>query len=133
MNEPRANCSAVVMPDDSIYVFGGKADIQTYHDSIEKYNPETYEWTFTGINLVEKVAFPISYLREDNSIIVIGGETESKTNSKKVAFFKTDDICMIENGADIEQEPEWNNVLSFCFKGRIYLMQNGKPTQILSI
>lgn len=40
---------------------------------------------------------------------------------------------MIENGADIEQEPKWDNVLSFCFKGRIYIMQNGKPTQILSI
>ena len=37
MNEPRSGCSAVCMPSQDIYVFGGEREEGAGHDTIEKY------------------------------------------------------------------------------------------------
>ncbi|MGH3167052.1 MAG: Kelch repeat-containing protein, partial [Trebonia sp.] len=85
MVSPRANHTAILLPDGSVIVMGGNTTAGNYLNTVEQYLPLTATWT-TLAAMPNALADHTATLLQDGRILVIGGQTSSGASSAVYAY-----------------------------------------------
>ena len=73
LNRKRIGAATCAMGENHIYVFGGRDDVDTFYDSVERYNIKLNLWNELNIRMPQKLCNLFAFRISEDNIILMGG------------------------------------------------------------
>jgi hypothetical protein len=90
LNYSRMHCSAVILPDHTVFVCGGSGSNESKSNARkagEIYDPSTDTWTVTASATVERLYHSVALLLPDGRVLTAGGNPVRKNNELRLEIY----------------------------------------------